>query len=66
MPEKNILCDQYEEVASTLQGVAHEINNPLAVHRTITDNVRELLDIIGGERGITAIFSWHVIVFSRP
>lgn len=42
MTEKNVLYDQYDEVASTLQGVAHEINNQLTVIKTNTDNLRKL------------------------
>lgn len=44
--DDEVIYDQYDEVASLLQGVAHEINNPLTVIRTNTDNLRKLVSIL--------------------
>ncbi|MFB6356495.1 MAG: sensor histidine kinase [bacterium] len=42
--DKNVMYDAYDEVASLLQGVAHEINNPITSIRTNVKNIEMMLD----------------------
>jgi len=45
--EDNVMYNAYDEVASLLQGVAHEINNPVSVVKTNAKNLEMIVEKIG-------------------